>query len=158
MIARTTRNQGACLTEQLIVHAKKRLAEADPARVVVVHEHAGLVEFRKRPRGKCAGPCRRVRRATLARAYGDPDVLAVAHQQELRHVPHRERQPDYAVTPFARAERQCRHHLARQRQPVRCGVHLLLGQVQFPRPDVLVGVELDLLESNHARDNVHLPV
>ena len=30
----------------------------------------------------------------IASANRDADVLAIAHQQELRHLPHRERQPD----------------------------------------------------------------
>ena len=47
---------------------------------------------------------------------------------------------------------------ARNRQPVRRRVHLLLGQIQLARSDVLVRVELDLLEADDARDDVDLAV
>ncbi len=65
------------------------------------------------------------------------------------------------TTPSRRSsprERQRRHDRGRNRQPVRRGVHLLLGQIQLAGPDVLVRVELDLLEADDARDDVDLAV
>ena len=63
--------------------------------------------------------------------------------------------PEHAVTPIVGRVRQQRHRRCRNRQPVRRGVHLLLGQIQLAGTDVFIRVELDLLEADHARDHVH---
>ena len=52
--------------------------------------------------GTGAGTTRRAlcgRSTLLACAYRNPDVLAVAHEQQLGHVPHRKREPDDAIPP-----------------------------------------------------------
>src|SRR3989338_1867231 len=77
--------------------------------------------------------------------------MAVAHQEELRNLPHRKREADNAVTSIVWRKRQLSHDRGRNRQPVRRRVHLLLWQIQLSRADVLVRVELDLLEAHDAR-------
>ena len=42
----------------------------------------------------------------VAASDGDPDVLAIAHQQQLGDLPHRERQPHDTVTPIVGGKRQ----------------------------------------------------
>ena len=84
--------------------------------------------------------------------------MPVAHEQQLRDLFQREGQADDAVAPVVGGERQLRHHARRNRQPVRRRVHLLFGQIQLARSDVFVGVELDLLEADDARHDVHFAV
>ena len=91
--------------EQLVVHAEQRLAEADAARIVVVDEDARLVAIGARP--PPAPPVAR-RRRVVAAADRDADVVAVAHQQQLRDLPHRERQADDAVAPIVGARTAAR--------------------------------------------------
>jgi hypothetical protein len=49
-------------------------------------------------------------RLLVAGVHRQPDVALVAHQQQLRHVLHRERQAAYAVAPVVHRERQRREH------------------------------------------------
>ncbi len=126
--------------EQWLVHTEQRLAEADAARVVVVHEDA-------------RGPVH-----LFPGIDGNTDVVPIAHQQQLGNLANRRCQTDDAVTAVVSGIRQCGHDVCGNRQPVRCRVHLLLGQVQLTRPDVLIGVELDLLETDDPRDHVNLTV
>ena len=100
----------------------------------------------------------RVDRSSDPPSTDRPMSWPIAHQQQLRDVVHRKRQADHAVAPIVAAVRQRRHHRRRDRQPVRRRVHLLLGQIQLARTDVLVGVELDLLEADDARDDVDFAV
>ena len=60
------------------------------------------------------------------------------------------------IAPIVGGKRKRRHHGFGNRQPVRRRVHLLLGQIELARTDVLVRVELDLLEPDHARRDVDL--
>ena len=83
---------------------------------------------------------------------------AVAHQQQLRDLLHRERQADHAVTAIVRRVRQRVHDRERHLEPVGGGVHLLLGQIELARADVLVGLEADLLEADDARHDVDFAV
>ena len=155
-LARAAGDQIARALEQQRVHVEQRPAEADAAGIVVVDEDVRL--RRRAPSGTPSAAARA--RRTLERAAVDreADVVAVAHQQQLRDVLHRERQADDAVAPVVAAERQRRHDRRRNRQPVRRRVHLLFGQIQLARADVLVGVELDLLEPDDARDDVDFAV
>ena len=82
--------------------------------------------------------------------------MGIAHEQQLCHLPHPERETHDAVAPIVRRVRQQRHHGIWNTEPERRRVHLLFRQIEIARADVLVGVELDLLESHHARDDVHL--
>ena len=47
---------------------------------------------------ECLDPCHRLRR--LSGVDRDADVVTVAHQQQLRDLPHRKRQADDAVAPI----------------------------------------------------------
>ena len=79
------------------------------------------------------------------------DVVAVAHQEQLRHLAHREREADNAVASVVGCIRQRRHDgLWHGRTVITPKVQLLFGQVQLTGAYVLVGVELDLLEANDA--------
>ena len=84
--------------------------------------------------------------------------MPIAHEEELRDLAQREREADDAVAAIVGRKRQAGHHARRDRQPVRRRVHLVLGQIELARPDVLVRVELDLLEADDARDDVDLAV
>ena len=76
--------------------------------------------------------------------------MAIAHEEQLCHLPHREREADNAVASVVGCVRQRRHDGVGNRQPICGGVHLLLGQVELAGADVLVRVELDLLEADYA--------
>ncbi|MCK7518756.1 MAG: hypothetical protein MZV64_14040 [Ignavibacteriales bacterium] len=99
--------------DQVAVHPEQRLAEPDAARVVVVDEDARLVAVleRRRPTTR---PARRrrapARRSAASRGRADrhADVVRVAHQQQLRDLPHRVRQPDHAVPAVVAARRAAR--------------------------------------------------
>ena len=105
-------------------------------------------------------PCRRSASNGRARRRRSrqPDVVPVAHQQQLRDVAHRERQPDDAVAPIVGA--------VRQRAITAAGIVsqyddvciCCSGRSSSPEPDVLVRVELDLLEADDARDDVDFAV
>ena len=111
------------------MHAIQRRAEADASRVVVVDEDPGAL---------CFG------------VDGDADVVAVAHQQQLRDLLHRVREADHAVAPVVRRVGQLRHDGLRDGEPVRRRVHLLLGQIELAGADILVRLEADLLEPDDA--------
>jgi hypothetical protein len=151
VVAGAACDQAARLREQRVVHAEERLAEADTARVAVVEEDARLVQVVRNVPG--IG-----HRALVAGADREAEILPIAHQQELSHLLHREGQARHAVAAILEAERQRRHEHARQRQPVRRRVHLLLRQVELAAADVLVRVELDLLEAHDARHHAHVAV
>ncbi len=141
------------------VHAEERLAEADAARVVVVDENPVQARAcRARPAYGPASPAPAHPACPLDPIDRDPDVVAIAHEQQLRDLPHRERQPDDAVAPIVGRVRQRAHHRLRDRQPVGRRVHLLLGQIELARPDVFVRVELDLLEPDDPRHHVDFAV
>ena len=150
-------NQRAGLRQQLLLHAPQRRAEADAARVGVVDEDA-----RRRTHTGCLFcrlPTRKDTRCVFfSRIHRQADVARVAHQQQLRHLLHGKRQADHAVAAVVSRVGKSVHHRERNLEPVRRGVHLLLGQVELARADVLVGVELDLLEADHPRHHVHFPV
>ena len=92
--------------QQLVVHAEQRLAETDAAGIVVVDEHARLLSAASSERRSAAAPVAGVDR--------DADVVPVAHQQQLRHLPHGEgqarrcrradRRPRTAAAPSPRPE------------------------------------------------------
>jgi len=63
-----------------------------------------------------------------------------------------------AVAPIVHGIGQSREDVGRHLQPVGGGVHLLFGKIQLTGADVLVGVELDLLEPDDARDDVDFAV
>jgi len=67
-------------------------------------------------------------------------------------------QTDDAVAAIVGRIRQQTHHRLGNRQAVRRRVHLLLGEIEFARTDVLVGVELDLLEAHDLRRDVDFTV
>src|SRR5690349_4240914 len=101
MLAFASGNQLPRAREQVVVHAEQWLAEADAARVVVVDEDARLVrELRRHALSN-------IERLTVSRETGivslfaapnrDSNILAIAHQQQLRDLPHRERQPDNTI-------------------------------------------------------------
>ena len=156
-LARTPVDQLARARDERLVHAEQRLAEADAARVVVVEKDrrrrptapadrrpsTSHPPSRRRPRSR-RRPTRRDRACRTS---------AAAARRCASHTPGRARR---------RADPPCRTAAspsrARDRQPVRRRVHLLLGQIQLARPDVLVRVELDLLEPDDARHDVHLAV
>jgi hypothetical protein len=95
------------------VHTEQRLAEADAARVVVVDEEArGPVLF-------------------FPGIDGNSDVVPIAHQQQLGNLANRKCQADHAVTAVVGGIRERGHDVRGNRQPVRCRVHLLLGQIQL---------------------------
>jgi len=96
--------------------------------------------------------------ALLAAANRHANVLPIAHQEQLRHLPHRKRQAHHAVTAIVRRERKRRHDRHRYGQPIRGGMHLLFGKVELSRSNVLVRVELDLLETDDAGRHVYLAV
>ena len=95
-------DQTARRLEQLVVHPEQRLAEPDAARVVVVDEDPlrSFPTLRRRPAD--LAPIRPAR----SRIDRDADVVAIAHQQQLRDLPHRERQPDDAVAAIVGGVRQ----------------------------------------------------
>ena len=107
-LARAARDQLARPLQQRRVHVEERPAEADAAGIVVVDEDVRL----RRPALRGRSPFPPVRVVLLQRAAvdRDADVVPVAHQQQLRHVPHRERQPDHPVAPIVAAVRQRAHH------------------------------------------------
>ena len=80
--------------EELVVHLEQRLAEPDAARIVVVDED--LLRLATPALGSLA----------VAAVDRDADVVAVAHQQQLRDLPHRKRQADDAVAPIVGRIRQ----------------------------------------------------
>src|SRR5438477_844851 len=135
-IARRDERPGAF--EELVVHAVQGLAESDAAGIVVVHEDL---------RGKGVRPLFR-----LVGRNRDADVVTIAHQQQLRHLPHRIRQSDDAVTTIIGRIWQRAHDRWRNRQPIGRRVQLLLRQIQLAGADVLVRIELDLLEPYDAGD------
>ena len=92
---RTPRSAAACSSSSSSCMPEQRRAEADAAGIVVVDEDL---------RG--SGPARR--RLAVAAVDRDADVVAVAHQQQLRDLLHRERQADDAVAPIVGRERQQR--------------------------------------------------
>ena len=135
------------------VHAEQRRAEADAARIVVVEVH---VRVRVAGRGRRRTAAHR----GLAGAGVDRDaeVAPVAHQQQLRDGEHRVRKATHAVTPVVGRVRHVEQHGARHGEPVGRRVHLLLGQIEVARTDVLVGVEANLLEADHARHDMDVAV
>ena len=94
VLARALGDQRARARQQLVVHPVERLAEADAARIVVVDED--LLRA-----GDAAGA-----EVSVAGVDRDADVVAVAHQQQLRDLLHRERQTDDAVAPIVGRVRQ----------------------------------------------------
>jgi hypothetical protein len=127
----------------------------EAARIVVVDEDSRLGRQRLGHAPHSSGAARTLERAAVDR---QADIVSVAHQEELRDVLHREREPDHAVAAIVPPACERRHDGRWDRQPVRRRVHLLLGEIQLTRADVLVGVELDLLEADHTRDDVHFAV
>ncbi len=88
----------------------------------------------------------------------DAHVVPIAHQQQLRDVPHRERKPDDAVAAIVRAvgsDAMTSPAIVSQYDVV---CICCSGRSSSPEPDVLVRVELDLLEADDARDDVDLAV
>ena len=120
-------NQLARAAPQFVVHRKQRLTEADATGIVVVDEDARLV----RQRHRLAGP-REIRVVGFVSASDrDADVLPIAHQQQLRDLPHRERQAHHAVTPVVGRKRQRSDDRRGDGQPVRGRMHLLLGKIEL---------------------------
>src|SRR6185436_12013584 len=159
-------NQRPALRQQPVVQPIERLGQPDPARIGVVDEHVRLVVLAWRrlvPPAPHAGPepqqpALDPRLSLPVVPDRDPEVVPVAHQEERCELAERVRQGDDAVAPLLKGIRQRSHHRARHREPVRGGVHLVLGHRQLARADVLVGVELDLLEAHDLRGDVHLAV
>ena len=106
---------------QLVVHRKQRLAEPDAARVVVVDEHARLVQVAQHepslPRRS-----RRRRRATAGPSSPAPIEIPMSCRSHISRSCATCRiakaRPDDAVAPVLEAVRQRRHHLPRQREPL----------------------------------------
>ena len=127
--------------------AEERRAEADAAGIVVVDEDA-------RP-APCSAPgsrwCHRCR--SRCRRRGDRTSAAAAPTCRIANdrptTPSRRSSAAHGSTPIT---------ARRNRQPVGRRVHLLLGQIELARADVLVRVELDLLEADDARHDVDLAV
>ena len=135
----------------------QRRREADAAGERVVQVDARFVAEvlgHRRAAAHRAGLALRV----VALPERQPHVAAVAHQQQRRHVLHREAQAHHAVALLVLRPGQRLHDRPRHAQPVAGRVHLLLRQVEFARADVLVRVELDLLEADDARRDVHVTV
>ena len=106
--ARTAVDQIARALQQIEMHVVQRTAEANAARVVVVDEDVRL-------RGKRLGnaslrPADAIRSVETSTVDGQPDIVPVAHQQELGDVLHREREANHPVPPRIAAKRQPRHH------------------------------------------------
>ena len=137
--SRTRQSAGACL-EQLVVHAEQRLAEADAARIVVVDEDRAGSAVALRCRSRCR--CRAGRTSAAA-------ARSAASQTPGPTTPSRRSSGAYgsaAITPRGIVSQYDGR------------VHLLLGQIELARPDVLVRVELDLLEADDARHDVDFAV
>jgi len=67
-------------------------------------------------------------------------------------------QAEHAVLAFRYGEGEGHEHGSAQLDPVSGGVHLVLGQFQLARADVLEGEELDLLETDYLRSHQHVAV
>ena len=140
--------------EQLVVHGEQRLAESDAARIVVVDEDARLVADRHRPGRRRAGR-RSCRSASIEMPMSwRSHISSSCATCRIAN--------DRPTTPSRRSSdaiRQRGHHAPRGivSQYAR-RVHLLLGQIELARADVLVRVELDLLEADDARDDVDFAV
>ena len=151
------------LREQRGVQVVERLREADAARVVVVDEDAAARSRGPAPAAPRRGASRRSPRSSAPRPGrcrpaprrgrgGRTSGTAPPSGPACRRGPPRRR----AAPPGRRAARPSPR--AGTRQPVRRGVHLVLGHLQLARAHVFVGVELDLLEADHLRGDVHLAV
>ena len=153
MIAVAAGDELARAIEQVVVHAVQRHREADAARKGIVQVNPRLVaQLVGQRRPAAGGPGLALRLVALAE--GQPQIAAVAHEQQRGDALHRKAEPDDAVAPVVLAPRQRLHHRRRHGEPVGGGVHLVFGQIQFARPDILVGVELDLLEADDATGDV----
>jgi hypothetical protein len=84
------------------------------------------------------------------RAFSDrcTNVSTVAHQQQRRHGCKGVNQSENPTLSLGKSERQSRKQFVLECHPERRGVHFVLGQFQLSEAHVLVGEELDLLETN----------
>ena len=157
MVALAPRDERARAAEQIDVHAVERRRKADAAGERVVEVDARFVA-EALGNGGASADRRGLALGVVALPEGQAHVAHVAHQQQRSHVLHGKAEAHDAVALVVLRPRQRLHGGARHRQPIGGRVHLLLGQVEFARPDVFVGVELDLLEAHHPRRHVHVAV
>ncbi len=150
----------------------QRLAQAHPTGEVVVQEHGGheLRTFDERAIHQRQVATVHVLQlpAALLVADHEPRPVAIAHRllqvacighhrDGRHHVQRVGRAEEPVQRILLRCERAQQHRL-RQLPPHRSGVQFLVGQVDRPVADVLVGVVADLLVAGHAPHHVHFAV
>ena len=157
MVALAPGDELARTAEQIGVHAVERRREADAARERVVEIDARLVA-KAFGNGRASAHRCHLALGVVTLPEGQAHVAHVAHEQQRGHVLHGEAETHDAVALVVLRPRQRLHRGARHRQPVAGRVHLLLGQVELARADVLIRVELDLLEAHDPRRHVYVAV
>src|SRR5262249_15677188 len=110
----TVGNEPPRTRQQLVVHVVERRAESDAARIIVVDEDS------RTWLATCgySVALHLTEGLALRGIDRDADVVGVAHQQELSDLPHGVGETHDAVSPIVGGERQLRHDVGWNRQPV----------------------------------------